>query len=71
MHNRYLTGENMMKKYNVLVSSLYGEWVEVKANNEEEAIKKVDDGDWYDEDIQSSKLIDRQTTGDIEEVTNE
>jgi len=60
-----------MKKYNVLVSSLYGEWVEVKANNEEEAIKKVDDGDWYDEDIQSSKLIDRQTTGDIEEVTNE
>ena len=60
-----------MKKYNVLVSSLYGEWVEVKANNEEEAIKKVDDGDWYDEDIQSSKLIDRQTTGDIEEVTDE
>ena len=60
-----------MKKYNVLVSSLYGEWVEVKANNEEEAIKKVDNGDWYDEDIQSSKLIDRQTTGDIEEVTDE
>lgn len=60
-----------MKKYNVLVSSLYGEWVEVQANNEEEAIKKVDNGDWYDEDIQSSKLIDRQTTGDIEEVTDE
>ena len=60
-----------MKKYNVLISSLYGEWVEVKANNEEEAIKKVDNGDWYDEDIQSSKLIDRQTTGDIEEVTDE
>ena len=60
-----------MKKYNVLVSSLYGEWVEVTANNEEEAIKKVDNGDWYDEDIQSSKLIDRQTTGDIEEVTDE
>jgi|TARA_R100000654_G_scaffold1943_3_gene7100 hypothetical protein len=60
-----------MKKYNVLVSSLYGEWVEVKANNEEEAIKKVDNGDWYDEDIQSSKLIDRQTTGDIEEISDE
>jgi len=60
-----------MKKYNVLVSSLYGEWVEVKANNEEEAIKKVDNGDWYDEDIQSTKLIDRQTTGDIEEVSDE
>ena len=60
-----------MKKYNVLISSLYGEWVEVKANNEEEAIKKVDNGDWYDEDIQSSKLIDRQTTGDIEEISDE
>jgi|TARA_R100000081_G_C4761949_1_gene140389 hypothetical protein len=60
-----------MKKYNVLVSSLYGEWVEVTANNEEEAIKKVDNGDWYDEDIQSSKLIDRQTTGDIEEISDE
>ena len=60
-----------MKKYNVLVSALYGEWVEVKANNEEEAIKKVDNGDWYDEDIQSTKLIDRQTTGDIEEVSDE
>ena len=60
-----------MKKYNVLVSSLYGEWVEVQANNEEEAIKKVDNGDWYDEDIQSSKLIDRQTTGDIEEISDE
>ena len=31
--------------------------LEVKANNEEEAIKKVDNGDWYDEDIQSSKLM--------------
>ena len=60
-----------MKKYNVLISSLYGEWVEVKANNEEEALKKVDNGDWYDEDIQSSKLIDRQTTGDIEEISDE
>ena len=26
---------------------------------------------WYDEDIQSSKLIDRQTTGDIEEISDE
>lgn len=60
-----------MKKYNVLISSLYGEWVEVKANNEEEAIEKVDNGYFCDEDIQSSNLVDRQTTGDIEEVTDE
>ena len=59
-----------MKTYNVLQSTTYGEWVEVKAKNEEDAIKKVDSGDWYDSDIVSSKLIMRETTGDVEEVTN-
>ena len=59
----------MHKTYNVLQSTTYGEWVEVKAKNKEDAIKKVDAGDWYDEDIVSSKLIIRETTGDIEEVT--
>ena len=58
-----------MKIYNVLQSTTYGEWVEVKAKNEADAIKKVDAGDWYDSDIVSSKLIIRETTGDIEEVT--
>ena len=40
-----------MKTYNVLQSASYGQWVKVKANNKEEAIKKVNDGDWTDEDI--------------------
>jgi hypothetical protein len=57
----------LMKTYNVLVSSLYGEWVEVKADNKEQAIQKVDKGDWSDDDIQSKNIIDRFTTGDVEE----
>ena len=44
---------------------------EVKANNKEEAIKKVNDGDWTDEDIVSSELVIRETTGDVEEVFDE
>ena len=36
-----------------------------------EAIKKVNDGDWTDEDIVSSELVIRETTGDVEEVSDE
>tara|TARA_R110000822_G_C14943793_1_gene454038 strand:+ start:293 stop:484 length:192 start_codon:yes stop_codon:yes gene_type:complete len=60
-----------MKTYNVLQSASYGQWVKVKANNKEEAIEKVDVGDWTDEDIVSSELVLRQTTGDVEEVSDE
>lgn len=60
-----------MKSYLVLQSTTYGEWVQVKAKNEDEAMKKVDNGDYYDEDITSSKLIFRETTGDVEEVSDE
>ena len=56
-----------MKSYLVLQSTTYGEWVKIKAKDEDEAIKKVENGDYYDEDIISSKLIIRETTGDIEE----
>ena len=60
-----------MKTYNVLQSASYGQWVKVKANNKEEAIEKVDVGDWTDEDSVSSELVLRQTTGDVEEVSDE
>ena len=60
-----------MKTYKVLQSTTYGEWVEVKAKSEKLAIKKVDDGDWYYKDIVDSKLILRETTGDVEEVSDE
>jgi hypothetical protein len=61
----------MSKKYKVLQSALYGEWVEVKANSKKEAEEKVQNGDWTDEDILNSGLINRETTGDVEEVTDE
>tara|TARA_B100000427_G_scaffold329799_1_gene347866 strand:- start:10139 stop:10327 length:189 start_codon:yes stop_codon:yes gene_type:complete len=61
----------MSKTYNVLQSASYGQWVKVKANNKEEAIKKVNDGDWTDEDIVSSELVIRETTGDVEEVSDD
>jgi len=60
-----------MKTYKVLQSTTYGEWVKVKADNKENAIKIVDCGNWNDEDIVSSKLIWRETTGDIEEVSDD
>ena len=60
-----------MITYKVLQSTTYGEWVKVKADNKENAIKIVDCGNWNDEDIVSSKLIWRETTGDIEEVSDD
>tara|TARA_R100000544_G_scaffold22946_1_gene11471 strand:+ start:255 stop:431 length:177 start_codon:yes stop_codon:yes gene_type:complete len=56
-----------MKSYSVLQSATYGEWIKVEAKDEDEAIKKVDSGDYCDEDIISSKLVIRETTGNIEE----
>ena len=60
-----------MKTFSVLQSATYGELIKVKANNKEEAIKKVDGGDWTDEDIVSSELVIRETTGDVEEISDE
>jgi hypothetical protein len=58
-----------MKTFSVLQSATYGELIKVKANNKEEAIKKVDDGNWSDEDIFYSELVIRETTGNVEEVS--
>tara|TARA_R110000796_G_scaffold90631_2_gene194536 strand:+ start:1188 stop:1382 length:195 start_codon:yes stop_codon:yes gene_type:complete len=60
-----------MKTYKVLQSASYGQWIQVEAKNEDEALKKVDHGDWADEDIVSSELVFRETTGDVEEVGDE
>ena len=46
-----------MKSYSVLQSTTYGECVKVKAKNEDEAIKKVENGDYYDEDIISTESL--------------
>ena len=48
-------------KYEVLVSEHYATSVVVDADSEKEAMDKVDQGDWYDNDIVKKKLIDSFT----------
>ena len=56
----------MTKTYEVLMSTTYGEWVEVEADNKDQAIEKVRDGDW--EKVTDSDVVDRMVTGDWREV---
>lgn len=58
----------MSNTYRVLQSVTYAEWVEVQADSKDEAEDKVQNGDWYDEDIVDSEIVIRETTGDVEEV---
>jgi hypothetical protein len=58
----------MSKTYKVLQSVTYGEWVQVQANSKDEAEDKVQNGDWFDEDVIDSEIIIRETTGDVEEM---
>ena len=57
-----------MNTYRVLQSVTYAEWVEVQADSKDEAEDKVQNGDWFDEDIVDSEIVIRETTGDVEEV---
>jgi hypothetical protein len=58
----------MSNTYRVLQSVTYAEWVEVQADSKDEAEDKVQNGDWFDEDIVDSEIVIRETTGDVEEV---
>ena len=58
----------MSKTYKVLQSVTYGEWVQVQANSKDETEDKVQNGDWFDEDVIDSEIIIRETTGDVEEL---
>ena len=48
-----------MSKYHVLMSESLGKTIEVEAESAEEAMEKVDCGDWYDKDVIREKVIDR------------
>lgn len=48
-----------MSKYHVLMSESLGKTIEVEAESAEEAMKKVDCGDWYDKDVIRETVIDR------------
>ena len=49
----------MAKKYHVLMSESLGKTILVEANSEDEAMEKVNNGDWYDKDVIREKVIDR------------
>ena len=53
----------MSKKFEVLLSTTYGEWVKVEADNKDEALEKAEAGDW--EEIADSEIVDRTPTGDV------
>ena len=59
----------MPKKYEVLMSTTYGEWVEVEADNEDQAVEKAGEGEW--DTVVKSKMTDRYPTGDVREIVGE
>ena len=48
-----------MPKYHVLMSESLGKTIEVEAENEDEAMKMVNNGDWYDKDVIKEKVGER------------
>ena len=54
-----IQGVANMSKYHVLMSESLGKTIEVEAESAEEAMEKVDNGDWYDKDVIREKVIDR------------
>jgi hypothetical protein len=59
----------MSKTYEVLMSTTYGQWVEVKADNEDQAVEKAGEGEW--EVVVKESMTDRYPTGDVREIVKE
>ena len=59
--------EKEMKLYEVLMSELVAKYVTVMANNKDEAIEKIKQGEWTDDDIIKEDVFDRKVE-DAEEV---
>ena len=49
----------MTNKYHVLMSESLGKTILVEAESEDEAMERVNNGDWYDKDVIREKVIDR------------
>jgi len=56
-----------MNKYHVLMSESLAKTIVVEAESEDEAMRLVDNGEWYDEWVVKEKVIDRMVV-DAEEV---
>ena len=59
-----------MKKYEVLMSESVAKWIEVEADNENDAIKKVEQGYWSDENVTKEECLDRSVES-ADEVIDE
>jgi len=58
-----------MKKYEVVMSESVATWIEVKANTEEEAMKKVQEGYYSNDNIVKEECLDRsiESAEEVEE----
>jgi len=61
-------GERNMKQYEVVISESLAKWIKVEATSEEEAIKKVQEGYWSEDDVVKEDRLDSSVEG-AEEVT--
>lgn len=48
-----------MKEYRVLISESVAKWIDIKADNEKEAMQKAKEGDYSNEDISNEECLDR------------
>jgi hypothetical protein len=60
-------GERNMKQYEVVISESLAKWIKVEATSEEEAIQKVQQGYWSEDDVVKEDRLDSSVEG-AEEV---
>jgi hypothetical protein len=63
-------GENMTKTYEVVISESLAKWIKVKATSEEDAIQKVQQGYWSEDDVVKEDRLDSSVEG-AEEVQDD
>ena len=55
------------KEYLVCIIDTTSRYVRVKANTKRGAENKINNGDWFDEDVEKEDVIDRQLEGVVDE----
>jgi hypothetical protein len=62
-----MTEHPSLSTYEVLISRSYAVKVRIEARSEDEALERIDHGDWSDDDITDSRCFDSQVC-DVELV---
>ena len=55
------------KEYLVCIIDTISKYVRVKAKTKKGAENKINNGDWFDEDVEKEDVIDRQLEGVVDE----